>query len=163
MSHKHSAVAQADPAHHTAEALGQPARHRWVTYTAAGLLLLGLGIWAVLAFAAHSEARSTDLANEKASELTIAMTEAGFTPPTHEQIVQLFGDDGGAVCANPGSALVYGLAKFSLTNAASSPGQRPVLAPDRVLDGERLILQTYCPDKLGDLTELENTLQFTTD
>ena len=37
-----------------------------------------------------------------------------------------------------------------MTNGADFVGRRPVIIDRRILQGEALILQTYCPDKLQD-------------
>ena len=40
-----------------------------------------------------------------------------------------------------------------LVNGAGGPGQRPVLADRKALQGEALIIQTYCPEELPAFTE----------
>jgi hypothetical protein len=63
-------------------------------------------------------------------------------------IVDVFGDDGGATCAKPNSALKRGLLLGELTNGAAGPGARPIIADNRVVQGQLLVMKVYCPDEL---------------
>ncbi len=48
------------------------------------------------------------------------------------------------MCANPGTALGKATLLDFMTNGADFVGRRPVLVDRRMLQGELLILQTYC-------------------
>ncbi|MFP3712775.1 hypothetical protein [Puerhibacterium sp. TATVAM-FAB25] len=122
---------------------------RVVYWVALGLLVL-LAVVALLTFEA---ARSTTQAQEKADQLVAALEDAGATPPSREQIVRVLGDDGGAACQDPGNALRKATLFSQLTNGASGPGVRPVLADSRVVQGELLIVEIYCPEELEDFQE----------
>jgi hypothetical protein len=88
-------------------------------------------------------------AQDKAQQLTQAFQEAGLRVPQDQDIfVRSFGTDGGAVCDNPADALGKAVLADTLVNGASFVGRRPVVVDRRILLGEALILQVYCPDKL---------------
>jgi hypothetical protein len=74
--------------------------------------------------------------------------------------VRVLGDDGGAVCADPSSALVRAGYFAQLGNGAAGPGQRPVIVADRLVQGEQMILQIYCPDQLDEFTQFTEDLKY---
>ena len=43
-------------------------------------------------------------------------------------------------------------------NGAAGPGMRPVIADNRVVKGELLVIQIYCPDELPSFQEFVNDL-----
>lgn len=71
----------------------------------------------------------------------------------------MLGDDGGAVCADPNSALKKAILYGQLTNGAAGPGIRPVIADHRVVKGELLIIGIYCPDELPEFTKTAEDLK----
>ncbi|PJI93333.1 hypothetical protein [Luteimicrobium subarcticum] len=142
-----------DPHFSGSNEVGDP-RKKWVYWTAIGLLVVGFLI-AILSF---SGARANARAAEKADELTAALTDAGLRAPSQDQITRLLGDDGGAVCEDPGSALSQATLDAQLTNGAAGPGQRPVIADDRVVQGQRIVLQVYCPDQLDEFEQAVDDL-----
>jgi len=88
-------------------------------------------------------------AQRKAQELTQKLQDAGLRVPQDQDILtRSLGTDGGAVCENPLNALGKATLLSTLTNGASFVGQRPVIVDRSILQGELLILETYCPDKL---------------
>ena len=117
-----------------------------VLYWAIGIGLLVLCVIGLITFNAQE---SNQQAQQKAAQLTQKFKAAGLpVPASQETIIRQLGDDGGYVCYNPTSALGRGLLYSQLINGASFVGQRPVIAPRNVLQGELLILQTYCPDEV---------------
>jgi hypothetical protein len=124
-------------------------KRTWIYWVALGLLIL----FVVIALITFSSARSSAKANEKADELIAAMTAAGADAPSRDQVVRVLGDDGGAICEDPGNALKRATLNSLLTNGAAGPGQRPVIADERVIKFEVLVIRTYCPDELEDLLE----------
>ena len=76
-----------------------------------------------------------------------------------EQIVRVLGDDGGAICKNPTSALRKALLFSQLTNGAGGPGIRPVIVDSRIFKGELLVIQIYCPDQLPGFQQLVEQLK----
>ena len=118
-------------------------RWEWII----GLVLVVLCVIGVITYSPGAESRQ---AQRKAEELTQKFDEAGLTVPekSDEVFARIFGTDGGAVCDNPATALGKATLHSVLVNGASFVGQRPVIVDPRVLQGEALILETYCPDEL---------------
>ncbi|WP_433829912.1 hypothetical protein ACQP2E_09460 [Actinoplanes sp. CA-015351] len=131
-------------------------RNNTVLYVCAGLLILVLGAVAVLSW---SEAKQTQDATTKALQLRTAMSAAGMRTPTTDQIVRTLGDDGGAVCFDPGSALRRGVLYGQLTNGAAGPGLRPVIADNKVVKGQLLIIEVYCPQYLDRFQDVVDDLK----
>ena len=128
-------------------------KRTWIYWVALGLLV----VFVVIALLTFSSARSSAKADEKADELIGAMEAAGADAPSRDQVVRVLGDDGGAICEDPGSALKRATLNSLLANGAAGPGQRPVIADERVVKFEVLVISVYCPDELDDLAdELED-------
>jgi hypothetical protein len=126
---------------------------RRTLYIVLGVIFVVLTVAALLVF---RSAKSTAASEDKAAQLTAALTAAGLRAPSTDQIVRVLGDDGGAVCANPNSALKKAIVYGQLTNGAGGPGLRPVIADNNVLRGELLIIEIYCPDELPAFAEFVN-------
>lgn len=118
-----------------------------VVYWVAAIIGIGLTIWGV---ATYGAAKETERAAQKADELTAKYTAAGLTPPNRNIIIRTLGDDGGNICENPASALGVAILNDHLTNGGSHVGRRPVISDVTSFQGERLILETYCPDEVED-------------
>ena len=71
----------------------------------------------------------------------------------------MLGDDGGAVCANPNDALSRATFLSQLTNGATGPGNRPVIANARIAEGELAIIKIYCPDELAEFQQFIDDLK----
>lgn len=127
----------------------------WI-YVTALVLLVVVAISAVVVF---SGARETARASEKADELLAALQEAGAPLPDRDQVIRVLGDDGGATCDDPNAALGRATLLAQLANGATGPGQRPVIADSRVVRGQLLIIQVYCPDELDDFQEFVDDLK----
>jgi Tfp pilus assembly protein FimT len=125
----------------------QTSRERNVTYIVVAVLVAGL---MVIGLFTYSAAKSTQQANDKADQLIAAIEDAGATAPSKDQIVRVLGDDGGATCADPNASLTRAILLSQLANGAAGPGARPVIADSRVVKGQLLIIQVYCPDELED-------------
>jgi Tfp pilus assembly protein PilX len=126
-------------------------RERSVIYIVSIVLLVVMLIIGLVTFAS---ARESQRAAELADELTAALEAEGARVPSQDAIIGVFGDDGGAVCAaDPGDGLVAATLFAQLTNGAAGPGMRPVIADSRVVQGSRLVIETYCPDKLADFEQ----------
>ncbi|MEU8816623.1 hypothetical protein [Actinoplanes sp. NPDC048796] len=127
-----------------------------VTYIVLGIVFLVLFGTALFAFSSAHESRQ---AQEKAQELQSQLSAAGMRVPPTDQIVRVLGDDGGAVCDNPGNALrratLYGL----LTNGAAGPGQRPVIADNKAVQGQLMIIKVYCPQYVEDFQKVIDDLK----
>jgi hypothetical protein len=72
----------------------------------------------------------------------------------------VLGDDGGAVCQDPASALSRATLNAQLTNGAAGPGQRPVIADKRVVQGQALIIKVYCPEYIEEFQQVVDDLKF---
>jgi len=131
-------------------------RGRSVTYIVSVILLVVLTVIGLITF---RSARETGRAAEKADQLTSEIEAAGGTAPSQEQIMRVLGDDGGAVCANPNDALSRATFLGMLMNGASGPGMRPVIADNRVVQGQLLIIEVYCPDELEEFQEFADSLE----
>ena len=131
--------------------------YRWM-YWLTGLVVV---ILAVIGLITYSGEKETERAQQKAQELAQAYEAAGLRAPIdQERIVRWLGDDGGEVCESPGDALGRALMLDQLANGASQVGRRPVIVDSRVIEGQRLILETYCPDKLKAFQEDFDDLKF---
>lgn len=132
-------------------------------YWIVGGVLIALVVIGLITYAGQ---KNDEEAQAKAQELTQKFERAGLPVPSdQDRIARSLGTDGGAVCDNPADALGRALFNSQLTNGASFVGQRPIIADRRVLVGEALILETYCPeelqefrDKLGDY-KVDDTIE----
>jgi len=112
-----------------------------------------LVVLCVIGLVTYSGEKDTQQAQAKATELTQKLESAGLRAPDRDILVRTLGSDGGNVCDNPATALGRANLLAQLTNGASFVGQRPVIVDRRVLLGEALILETYCPDVLEEYRE----------
>jgi Tfp pilus assembly protein FimT len=134
----------------------QPRRERSIIYVITVVVLVVLAVIAVVSF---FSARETAQAEEKADELIQSLEDAGADVTlSAEQIARVLGDDGGVVCANPNAALSRAALLDRLSNGAGGPGQRPILAEDRLVEAGVLIVQTYCPDELEEYQQFIDEL-----
>jgi len=108
----------------------------------------------------YSGQQQSEEATAKAQQLTQAFEQAGLRVPQDLSIItRSLGTDGGAVCDNPANAVGRAILFDQLVNGASFVGRRPVIADTKVLKGELLILQTYCPDKVQQYKEKTQDLK----
>jgi hypothetical protein len=119
--------------------------HSWM-YWSIGAVVIVLTVIGLITYSGNKDDRE---AQQKAEQLTQKLEAAGLPVPADQDIItRSLGTDGGAVCDNPATALGKALQNDMLTNGADFVGRRPVIVDLRILKGEALILQTYCPDKL---------------
>jgi hypothetical protein len=106
-------------------------------------------VLAIIGLVTYSGKKQDQEAQAKAAQLTQSLQRAGLTAPVNQDIiVRSLGNDGGAVCDNPANALGRATLFDQITNGADFVGRRPIIVDSRVLVGEALILQIYCPEKL---------------
>lgn len=129
-------------------------KRTWIYWVALGLLI----VMFVIALLTFSAARSTAKAQDKADQLIAALEAAGARTPSQEQVVRVLGEDGGAICEDPGDALRRATLHGMLTNGASGPGQRPIIADERVVRFQLLVVEIYCPDELDDFEDAVDDL-----
>lgn len=134
----------------------EPRRERTWIYITACVILAVLLLVSLLTFSSH---RQTNEANQKADQLIAALAAAGARTPDRDQIVRVLGTDGGATCENPNDALGRAVLFTQLANGAAGPGARPVIVDSKVLKGQLLIIQIYCPDELNDFKEFVEDLK----
>ncbi|MFG2867912.1 hypothetical protein [Streptomyces sp. NPDC048338] len=124
--------------------------HKWI-YVGAIVLLVGM---VVVGLIQYSAVRRTNQTAKKADELNTKLVEAGFPAPDTDITERLLGTDGGVVCEDPGSTLNNALWKIhQLSNGATGPGMRPVIADSTAVEIERIVLQVYCPDKVDEFED----------
>lgn len=134
----------------------QSRRERSWIYITSCILLGAVLIAGLIAFRG---ARETARAEDKADELIAALEEQGARTPDRDLIVRVLGDDGGATCQDPNAALNKATLFSLLSNGASGPGLRPVVAESRAVRGQLLIIETYCPDELDDFKKFVDDLE----
>lgn len=132
-------------------------RSRITTYVLLGVVFVLLAVVGLLVF--RSTADGVE-AQRKADELAGKLAAAGLPVPSDDQIVRTLGEDGGAVCADPNSALVRAGLHAAMSNGAGGPGTRPVIADDVVVQGVRLVIETYCPEQLPKFLRYTDDLKF---
>ena len=132
-------------------------RERKVTWIVLGIFFLGLMIVSVFVF--HSNKKDQQ-AIDKANQLSAELAKAGLPVPQPQQIYNVLGDDGGAVCAAPANALVKSILYGQLTNGAAGPGMRPVIADNKATQGVLLIVKVYCPDEAAHFQDVVNDLKY---
>ena len=130
---------------------------RMLTWVLGGVLLLLV----VIGLITYSSNERTAEAEQKAAELTQKIEAAGLRAPVTDDIfIRTFGTDGGAVCDNPGDSLGKATLFSLFTNGASHVGQRPVIVDRRLIQGQLLIMETYCPDELQKFRDEVEDLKF---
>ncbi len=145
-----------------ADEAGSRGGHRWIFWLV-GAVVVVLLVIGLITFS--GEKKNAD-AQAKAQQLTQAYKQAGLgVPPSQDTIITALGTDGGAVCENPANALGKAALFDQIYNGADFVGRRPIIVDQRVVKGEALILQTYCPEKLPKYEETiahlkyENTIR----
>ncbi|MFZ1117209.1 MAG: hypothetical protein WAN44_15430 [Propionibacteriaceae bacterium] len=124
------------------------------------VITVGLVLLLIICFIFYRSAQSSQQAQDKANQLIAALQKAGVrVVPSQEQIVRVLGDDGGAICKDPASALRKALLFSQLTNGAGGPGIRPVVVDSRIFKGELLVIQIYCPDQLPQFQQMVEKLK----
>ena len=132
-----------------------PRERSWIYIT----VLVLLGVVTLAGVLAFSRGINDAQAQNKANELVNALTEVGARTPDVDRVARVLGDDGGATCEDPNEALSRAVLLSQLTNGATGPGQRPVIADSRVVQGQLLIIEIYCPDELDDFKEFVDDLK----
>jgi hypothetical protein len=134
---------------------------RRVIYIVIGVVVVIAMIIGVIVYRGNEETRE---AQDKADQLIAALEDAGAERlPSQEQIVGVLGNDGGALCVDPGSALAQTIRNGMLINGAAGPGQRPIQADNRAIRGELLIIEIYCPEELDEFQDSIDDLDLADD
>ena len=115
-----------------------------VPWLVGGLLV----VLAVLGIVVFKQGHDNRIARDRADQLVSLYRSHDLSVPvSHKTIVRVFGTDGGAVCDNPNGSLTRAIQNQQLASGGNV-GSRPIRADRRVVTGEELILQVYCPSKL---------------
>jgi hypothetical protein len=132
-------------------------RERRTLYIVIAVVLVALMVIGLITYRAGKPERE---AEDKADQLITALQEAGAEHvPSKDQIVGVLGNDGGAACADPTKALTKSILLSMLYNGAGGPGARPIIADSKVLQGQLLIIEIYCPDHLPDFKKFVDELK----
>jgi hypothetical protein len=136
----------------------QSRRERSIIYI---VLAVAFAVLLVVALVVHRSRENEAEAQQKATQLISAINSTGgrATLLTPERVAGVLGTDGGATCADPADALGRSALFSALTNGAGGPGARPIIADSRLIQGQLLIIQIYCPDKLTDFRNMVNDLK----
>ena len=120
----------------TVERTTQPSRReRGVIYIVVAVVLVILAVIALSLF--RTRPRRTEAAEREGRPARSRRSSRRAGGALRDQIVRSLGDDGGAVCANPGRRSDAGDSSDGLlTNGAGGPGKRPVIAENKVLQGQ---------------------------
>jgi amino acid transporter len=133
-----------------------PERRKWI-YGGIGLVLGGLIVWGLIAL---PERKKDEEAQAKADQVIQQFEAQGFFPPDKDLLVNLLGTDGGNVCVDPASALKEAVHRATLSNGAAFVGIRPVTVDSRIVQGELIILDVYCPDQAVKAREYLDSLEY---
>ncbi|WP_280261495.1 hypothetical protein [Nocardia wallacei] len=130
--------------HHPLESAEQTRRRRIVNAVVAVVLILIVVIGLVL----FEQNKRDSLATERAQQLHDRLAAAGLAAPGTGVIRDALGRDGGLICQDPASPLIEARYRAAISNGASGPGNRPVIADLDTIAATELAIDTYCPDKL---------------
>jgi hypothetical protein len=136
---------------------GGSRKQRITAYVVLGAIFLFLS---AIALGIYRQAKASAQAHQRADQLVAAFSQAGLPALDRDQVARTFGEDGGAVCANPNDALKQGIQKLAFSNGATGPGMRPVPVARNVVAGEALILAVYCPEELPSYQQYVEQLKF---
>jgi hypothetical protein len=136
----------------------EPSTHEHRTmYIVAAIVLVVLMVIGLITYRGN---KSTREAEDKADQFIAALQKAGAQRiPSQEQVVGVFGNDGGAACADPTKALAKSTFFRLLSNGAAGPGERPIIADRKVVRGQLLVIEVYCPDQLPAFTQFVDKLK----
>jgi hypothetical protein len=132
----------------------QAARSRRIrAYLTVGAVLVVLAAWGAHSYREHAEAeRAQTQARSEASAQRLQKAFAAAGLPIYGDIIQVsrtLGTDGGAVCEAPDRTVALGFLKLQLSTGDPHASARSVAIARQELAGERLIIRTYCPEKVG--------------
>jgi glutamate:GABA antiporter len=132
-------------------------RHRaWTWGIAAALVIL-----AIVLVPVFKQGKSTDLAKARANRVEALYAAHHLAVPVDDAtLVKVLGTNGGPVCATPAGALTKALKDQQFYNGAANVGARPIRASAKIVQGEQLVLQVYCPEKLAAFNRYANGNRF---
>ena len=120
-------------------------------------LWLGVLVALVAAVFIFKPGKDNGPARQKADQVVALFAAHHLVVPVdHKTLIDVLGDTGGPVCANPSGALTKGLQDVGLANGAATVGSRPIRVDRQVFYGEELVVSVYCPAKLAALHSYVN-------
>ena len=141
----------------TLHGLSDRRRHRAVLWAIAALLV----ILAVVLVLVYKPAPNNSLAQAKAHRVEALYAAHGLTVPVDDKtLISILGTNGGSVCASPTSALTKAMQDLSLANGGATVGIRPIQESRRVVEGEQIILQVYCPEQVPAFNKYVNAKRY---
>ncbi|MBV9415631.1 MAG: amino acid permease, partial [Solirubrobacterales bacterium] len=121
-------------------------RHRNEQWAIGALVVL----IAALAVVIFKPGKNTHTAQAKATQLEALFAAHHLPVPVdRHSLIAVLGSNGGSVCSSPAGALNVALKDQQFYNGAAGEGARPIRASARIVEGEELVLQVYCPSKLA--------------
>jgi len=118
-------------------------KQRKTVYVVVGIVL---GVLLLAGYLLFRSARSDAEAETKADLLITRLVHEGARTPSKEQLVRLFGTDGGSICADPNRAFDRATSEGGISGGG--PGTRLVLPVNTLIRGQTLVIEVYCPEKL---------------
>jgi hypothetical protein len=105
--------------------------------------------------------KKTQAAENKATQLEQRWHALGLQAPANRDVlIRQYGTDGGAVCDTSSDTLTQALLKTAFANGAGGPGQRAVIVDRDLVNGERAVVEVYCPNRLPKFDHFVNGLKF---
>lgn len=129
---------------------------RRLIYISVAVVLVAVAVAGVVIF---DQVKQGGDATRKAEQLHTRLVDAGLTAPDAAVIADSLGTDGGLVCQDPSSPLIKARYQAAISNGATGPGSRPVIADSDVLEATALVIETYCPDRLASYLEETGSLK----
>src|SRR5271166_1992898 len=112
-------------------------RHRKIRWG----LWLGVLVALVAAVFIFKPGKDNEPARHKADQVVALFAAHHLVVPVdHKTLIDVLGDTGGPVCANPSGALTKGLQDVGLANGAATVGSRPIRVDRQVFYGEELVV-----------------------
>jgi hypothetical protein len=114
----------------------------------AWIIGIAMVVLAVAGIAVFKQGHDERVARDRADQVIALYRSHDLpVPVSRKTVIRVFGTDGGAICDNPNGALTRAIQNQQLATGGNA-GSRPIRTDRRVVTGEELILQVYCPSKL---------------
>jgi hypothetical protein len=119
------------------------------------LVILAAVVLAILYDAGDSE---QEQAQQLAGELVASLDAAGLQSPDEDVAARVYGTDGGAGCRVADADSLSALAALA-TRGTGEVAARPTLVDRRFVEYQRIMLQTYCPERVDDFDDMVDGLR----
>jgi hypothetical protein len=126
-------------------------------YLGWGILGLVVAATVVLVLLWDSPSASDAQARDLAAELVASLEDAGLQAPDEEVAARVYGTTGGAGCTvSADDVLARNISNAQGTGEVA--GRRGLIDP-RFVQYERIVLQTYCPERVDDFDDVVSGLR----